>query len=115
MRLRVVHDVSRCAVLGCSEPVSSRHLCERHYRSWAEQRLVDEAGPDAGELRYDANVPLVCICEQPRPDGLGMCTACGRLIVTFAHACREAYREAYPVEWARAEGLGMVPTRRESR
>jgi hypothetical protein len=57
----------------------------------------------------DANTPLVCVCRSPQPDAIGMCVRCGRLVVTFAHACRERYEAAYPVEWLRAVRLGLVP------
>jgi hypothetical protein len=97
-----------CAVLSCDRPVKARHLCLRHYRLWTSQRRLPPHDGTAGDLsRTDDLAPLVCVCVVPQPDAIGACVACGRLVVTFAHACRERYRERYPVEWARAEALGF--------
>jgi len=53
--------------------------------------------------------PVVCICEEPRPDAIGMCQECGRKVVTFALANRDRYRERYPMEWERAVQLSLFP------
>jgi hypothetical protein len=100
--------VNRCAVYDCDRPVKARHLCRDHYWRWMNGRFNAEADDEAGELTYARSaVPLVCLCEQPRPDEMGMCTRCGRLIVTFAHANRGQYQETYPMAWQRAEELGL--------
>ena len=102
--------MNQCAVYGCGQAVKARHLCRQHYWSWMTGFFTDEAETNAGQLNHALKpTPLVCVCERPQPDGLGMCVRCGRLVVTFAHACQDRYMAQYSEEWQRAVELGMTP------
>jgi hypothetical protein len=102
-----------CAVLDCPELVKSRHLCPRHYNQWNARRRLDPHTTLAGFLSQESTEPepLVCLCDPPRPDSMGVCEECARLVVTFAHGetNRERWREHYPAEWDRAVQLSMFP------
>ena len=93
-----------CEVPGCVQVHSARGMCNVHYKRWRRGAPLDGA-----VVREPASG--ICTCEQPHIDEIGMCTKCGRLVVTFAHgnANRVAYRKLYPVEWARAVDLGLRP------
>jgi len=100
-----------CAVEGCDEAVKARHLCPRHYRLYQANRLTEPHTTLAGFLAHPdpEDEPLVCICLTPIPDAIGACAACGRLVVTYARANREVYRDQWPTEWHRAVQLSLFP------
>ena len=67
-----------CAVDGCERGGNLRRgLCKRHYNA-AYARGEHTAFP-ALKAEYDGWVnPLVCVCEAPDCDRLGMCHRCYR-------------------------------------
>lgn len=93
-----------CAADGCPRNAAYGRLgmCRYHYNEDLARRH------ETGEL---ANVPPVCVCEDPEPDGLGQCARCGRLVVTYVHSrpLQDVYARAWPVEWARAVRLHLHP------
>lgn len=113
----------KCAVTACRAPAIARRLCSRHYQQWRTGTLDEPHASAAGRvLPYDpakwwrprryasAPVPVVCVCRVPSPDHIGMCTDCGRKVVTFAHpAVAARYEALYPEEWERALDLGLHP------
>lgn len=97
-----------CGLAGCDRVHEARNLCAMHYQRQRKGLLLD-APVNARNLLDD--VPYVCVCEDPEPDGIGQCATCARLVVTYAHANRDRYREHYPDQWARAVDRRLWPPR----
>lgn len=99
-----------CAVVACYEPVKARHLCARHYKVWARGQPLPSHTPVGGRrLGPGEDDAVVCLCRFPHPDSIGECAGCGRLVVTYAHANREQFAAAWPLQWERATRLGLMP------
>jgi hypothetical protein len=100
--------MSTCIVRHCTNDASTRNLCAHHFALHRTHGNIRQGLPDEHE-------PLVCVCTWPRPDAIGQCDTCARLVVTFAHANVKRYRDTYPDEWNRAVRLRAVPNRKRGR
>jgi hypothetical protein len=63
-----------CSIDGCEQVPRVRGLCSYHYKRWSYLGFPRRWIPDCDP----ASVPVVCVCDTPRPDVIGECAVCGR-------------------------------------